>query len=256
MVNYPIVKSKSRSIARSKKNYKRTKKTKSSALSRRISKLEKLSIGETKQITAGYDTYFNSGISSTSEFYSLIPALSQSVNDYGRVGNKISARYINLKGLLSYELASLQTNNFPIFAEVFIFSDKIQRSQNTAAHDYKLLNLSGSSVAYDGTQFYATLPFNTDEFQLIKRKKYRLAYNWAPGSSSTTFTEITAPLQRWVELSINMKDMLLDYESQTATLPDNHNIWMAVGFCQYTNTTQSVAPLRFQWSSTMYYRDA
>lgn len=211
---------------------------------------------ETKQITLAYDTYFNSGISTVNEFYPIIPSIAQNVGDAGRIGQKIQAQYINVKGMFSYEFAVGQSNYLPIYAEVFIFSDKIQRSQNQPAHDFKLLNNSGVATAYNGDGIISELPFNTEEFKLVYRKRIKLSYQWAPGNSSTGLIDQTAPIMKRWTCKIPMKGKILDYESPTAVLPQNTNLWLAVGFTQYSNTTQLVNPLRLQHSSTMYFKDA
>lgn len=210
---------------------------------------------ETKQITVQNDTYFNSSIASTSEFYSVIPNIAQNVGDAGRVSSKIRMKYLKVKGICSYEVAVGASNNLPIYLDIFFLTDKIQKSQNLAPHDYKILNNSGVSTAYNGDTLISQLPINTEEFKLIKRKRIRLSLNWAPGNSSTGVVEPRAYLQKGFTVKIPVMNRVLDYESPSATLPINHNIWMCAGFFQYTNTTQLVAPARIQWLSTLYYKD-
>lgn len=210
---------------------------------------------ETKQITLQNDTYFNSSIASTSEFYNVIPNISQNSGDAGRIGQKVRMKYLKVKGICSYEVAVGASNNLPIFVDVFFLTDKIQKSQNMAPHDYKILNNSGVSTAYNGDTLIAQLPFNTEDFKLIKRKRIRLSLNWAPGNSSTGVVEPKAYLQKQFTVKIPVMNRVLDYESSSATLPQNTNIWMCAGFFQYSNTTQLVAPARIQWLSTLYYKD-
>lgn len=211
---------------------------------------------ETKQITNTVDQYFNSGISSTGEFYSLIPQITQGVGDAQRIGQKIRMKYLKVKGVVSYELSLNATNNLPIFVDMFILQDRIQRSQNNPPHTYQILNNSGVLTTYNGDSLVAQYPLNTEEWKLVKRKRVRLALNWAPGNSSTGITEPSAKLQRTFSFKIPVYNSMLDYESAGSNLPQNTNFWFTCGFFQYTNTVQTLGtPVRVQYVTTLYYKD-
>lgn len=210
---------------------------------------------ETKVQTYTGDQYFNSAISSVSEMYNLIPTIAQGYGDSQRIGQKIRMKFLKFKGMLSYETAIGTSNNLPIYATIFIFSDKIQRSSNAVPNSANLLASAGQPTQWDGTITTSLLPFNTEDFVLIKRKTVRLSYNWAPGNSSTGLVDPTRPLQRMVSFKIPVYNKICDYESSSANLPQNCNYRFAIGFTQYTNTVQTAAPLRFQYTTTCYYKD-
>lgn len=246
---------KKRAIKAVRRKYTKRKAGKMVSLIRRVARSVITKTSEGKQVTTLNDIYFNSAISAVGEFYSLIPAISQGDGDYQRDGNKIKMKYLTLKGSLSYEVAALATNNLPIYVDLFVLSDKIQKSQNASPHDYKILNASGTPVAYNGTGPYSHLPVNTDEFQLVKRIRKKLALNWAPGNTSTTITDPTTTLRAFFKLKIPVHGKIADYESASAVLPQNCNYWLAAGFTQYSDSVQSAAPLRIQWAQTLYYTD-
>lgn len=210
---------------------------------------------ETKQVTYTGDQYFNSAISSTSEMYNVINTVASGYNESQRIGSKIRLKYLTMKGMLSYETAIGTSNNFPIYATIFIFSDKIQKSSNLSPNSANLLFNNNQGTQWDGTQTTALLNFNTEEFRLIKRVTVKLSMNWAPGNSSTGMVDPTRPLQRYVKFKIPVMNKILEYESPSANLPSNTNIRFAIGFTQYTNTTQTAAPLRFQYVTNMWYKD-
>lgn len=243
-----------RGVNRYRTRAKRIKYRNTGVLNRAITKvLDKRT--ETKQISNTSDTYFNSGITSVSEFYSMIPSIVQGFGDSQRIGQKVRMKYLKIKGVISYETAVGTTNNLPIYTDIFILQDKIQKSQNSAPHDYKILNNSGISTTYNGDALVAQYPVNTEEFRLVKRIRRRLAFNYAPGSTSTTITEPYSRLQATFTIKIPVYNQQLDYESNTANLPQNTNFWLTAGFFQYTSTTQTAAPMRVQWVSTLYYKD-
>lgn len=210
---------------------------------------------ETKIQTYTGDTYFNSAISSVSEMYNLIPSIAQGYGDSNRIGQKIRMKFLKLKGMMSYETAVGTTNNLPIYATIFIFKDKIQRSSNQNPNSANLLANAGQPTQFDGTITTAMLPFNTEDFVLIKRKTVRLSMNWAPGNSSTGMVDPTRPLQRLISCKIPVYNKVFDYESSSSNLPQNDNIRFAIGFTQYSNTVQTAAPLRFQYTTTCWYKD-
>lgn len=236
------------------KRFRRIRKYGKSRLARAIARQLDRRV-ETKIQTYTGDTYFNSAISSTSEMYNLIPSIAQGYGDSNRIGQKIRMKFLKLKGMMSYETAVGTTNNLPIYATIFIFKDKIQRSSNATPNSANLLASAGQPTQWDGTITTSLLPFNTEDFVLIKRKTVRLSYNWAPGNSSTGMVDPTRPLQRMISCKIPVYNKVLDYESSSANLPQNENIRFAIGFTQYTNTVQTAAPLRFQYTSTLYYKD-
>lgn len=212
---------------------------------------------ETKQVSQLNNINFNSSIDSTAEFYSLIPGVAQGNGDAQRIGQKITANYLKIKGFMSYEIQSLlpASNNLPIYVDIFIFSDKIQKSMNQPAYTSKILNNSGTMVNYSGIGMNSCLPFNTEDFKLVKRIRKKLSYAWAPGNTSTGIIDQTAPVFGRFSCNIPVKGKQFDYETSGAVLPQNVNYWMAVGFTQYTDTVQTATPLKVQWCSTLYYKD-
>lgn len=211
---------------------------------------------ETKQLTVTKDEYFNSGITSVNEFYPLIPPISQGVGDSQRLGQKVRLKYLKIKGVVSYELSVNATNNFPVYVDMFILQDKIQRSQNNPPNSYQILTNGSSAVTYNGDQMVAQYPVDTENWRLIKRKRIKLALNYAPGASSSTLTDPIAPIFRTFSIKIPVYNKIIDYESAGSTLPQNTNFWFTCGFFQYTNTTQTLGtPVRVNYTSTVYYKD-
>lgn len=212
---------------------------------------------ETKQSSQLNNINFNSSIDSTNEFYSLIPGVSQGNGDAQRIGQKITASYLKIKGFMSYEVQTLlpASNNLPIYADIFIFSDRLQKSMAQNASSSKILNNSGTMVNYSGIGMNSCLPFNTEDFKLIKRIRKKLSYAWAPGNSSTGLIDQTAPLFARFSCNIPVKGKQFDYETSGAVLPQNCNYWMAIGFTQYSDTVQTATPLKVQWCSTLYFKD-
>lgn len=251
MKNFIRIK-KNRLIKKSRSKYlKPTSKPTVSTVKRIVNKAIRKEV-ETKQYTETQDTYFNSAIGSVGEMYNLIPALPSSYRD----GNKLRMKYLNIKALLSYETAINTTNNLPIYVDIFVFQDKINRSSAVSANSINILNNSDNYASYDGTATTALLPFNTEQFTLVKKITKRLAFNWAPGATSTTITDPNLHLQSRFSLSLPVKGKNLIYEGSSSTLPMNTNYRYAVGFYQYTNTTQIGTPVRVQMTKTLYYTDA
>lgn len=211
---------------------------------------------ETKQLTVTNDQFFNSGITSTSEFYPLIPQITQGVGDSQRLGQKVRLKYLKIKGVVSYEISAQASNNFPVYVDMFFLQDKIQRSQNNPPNSYQFLTNGSSNITYNGDQMVAQYPVDTEEWRLIKRKRIKLALNYAPGATSSTLTDPISPIFRTFSLKIPVYNKVIDYESAGATLPQNTNYWFTCGFFQYTNTVQTLGtPVRVNYTTTVYYKD-
>lgn len=210
---------------------------------------------ETKQKTTTYKLTFNSGITSAAEMYNIIPNIPQGVGDAQRVGQKIQPKYLKIRCIMSYGTGG--SNVQPIHPQMFCLIDKNQKNSNLGFSTAAFLNNSGTDVTYDGTWSTAKLPVNTENFKLVKRRTFRLAYNTLPGGSATTVTE---PVVIWKEYSFTVPlykyAKYFDYDS-SGNNPINFNLGIGFGYHRLDDTTDLVGtPLTVMFQSTMYYKDS
>lgn len=223
------------------------------------SKVETNQLSQTIYDSIATGINFNSSISAPlgiAELYNVIPDISRANNaaSYQREGDKITPLFCNIKWNLS--IGSGQ----PIHAYLFVLRDKIQQDGNgrgSAAVNF--LNLNGGNTNFDGSWVNSCLPVDTEQFQVIKRKKISLTYDAQPGGSPTAPTESGKMFKEYT-LKLNMQKYIkqLDYYGypSTANQPKNFNIFWCIGYLNADGTTDSTGRLRVTCLSTIYFKDA
>lgn len=237
-----------------RKKYK-TKRYGSSRLARRVRSIVN-GMEETKKKTSTFQYSYNSGIGSGSEMTCILPSISQSVADSGRLGQKIQPMYLVVKGIMSYNTGG--ANNLPIHPQMFCLIDKTQRNSNLGFSSAAFLDNSGTNVTYDGTWATSKLAVNTEDFRVVKRKTFRLALNFGPGSTSTSLTEPNTLAWREFSFTINLRKYVkyFDYDS-SGNQPNNFNLAIGFGYHRFDNTVDVVAtPLNVMFQNTLYYKDS
>lgn len=214
---------------------------------------------ETKQITEQIvsNTVFNGSISAGSECYNVIPDIPRGTTSAQRVGDKIIPMWCKLR----FQLAI--TGGLPRHVHLFVLRDKIQNDGNTT-RDFNFLNLNGTDVNFDGSWYYAGLPVNTEDFQLIRRSIIPLSFNQQPSGAGTGTNDNTSPLYVEHEIKIPMQavlgsDFQIDYYGSPSTSyqPKNVNMFWALGYTNADGTVDSVTTsVRVDCVSTFYYKDA
>lgn len=214
------------------------------------------SMEETKQKTTTYSANYNSGISSVTEFYPVIPSISQGDNEDQRQGGKVMPTYLKINFIVKFGTGG--SNLLPIHPTLFILCDKSQRDSNQSWSSSYILKNGSSQTQFDGTWSNSKLPVDTESFRLVRRKRFRLALNAMPGSSSTTLTDPDAPMWREYSVTLNMRKYakFLDYNG-SQNMPTNLNMCFAAGYSRIDDTTDLTGtPLTVMMQSTLYYKDA
>jgi len=227
----------------------------------------KLSIDAPKNFNTGNSleqwTQFTSGITSTNELYTLLPSVSQGINDWNRIGNEIQPTALINK--IKVCMVGRSVPSVSVYVDIFFLTSKTVKDYHLNAQILtdKLMNVGdGTNAPYDGTSFTAMYPINKTLYSVIKHKRIKLQKSdknpnqlWTSGeepSSSTSYysTEFS------VKIPVPKK---LKYRDSTQAWPTNFYPFMCAGFHatdQNGDTALLSAPLRIQAQSHLYFKDA
>jgi len=208
-------------------------------------------------------TAFTSGITSTNELYTLLPAVGQGTQDWQRIGNEIQPTSLINKIKLS--IVGRTVPSVSIYADVFFLTSKTVKDYHLNAQILtdKLMNVGdGNNAPYDGTSFTAMYPINTTLFTVLKHKRIKLQK--AKDNPNQTYTSGEDPstsvspysTEFTVKIPVPKK---LKYRDSTQAWPTNYYPFMCVGFHatdQMGDTALISAVLRVQAQSHLYFKDA
>lgn len=223
---------------------------------------------ETKFVSVRQDLSFNSSISSAGECYAITPALTQGVDDYQRIGDKVRGRYLYLKGHLQYNTAFISTpavNNYvpPSTVRVLILSQKNIKTNGQISTTADVAHLLKDNVAtgvgrsYTGGMTDNLAPINKDLFKvhLDRKVKMKAIYQNDAGTGGAS---------GWVGLptmyfSCRIKlPATLYFDDQNGDNPNNFAPFFCLGGVNDDGTSPYAIqqPYRVSWLSTLYYDDA
>lgn len=105
---------------------------------------------------------------------SIIPLITQGTTVSNRIGNRINVKSLNIRMVL--EARPVQTNNaiegLPFYVRVVFYNRKDSMTNNT---NDTILDLGGSSTAFTFSNASLLLKYNTDLFNIISSKTYKMA---------------------------------------------------------------------------------
>ena len=146
-------------------------------------------VPEVKMVSTSGSASFNSGISSASECYSLMPQITQGLDDYQRIGDRVQGRYLYIKGYVQWDQSYISTTLVggtswapPSTCRVMILSqNNITTGSDIStradpAHLLKDNVGTGTARAYSGTIVDNLAPINRDLFKVHMDKKVKLNF--------------------------------------------------------------------------------
>lgn len=197
-------------------------------------------------------------------FYQIFPEISQGSSEQNRIGNKIEAKGLYVKGHLSTIWPNIVSNNSSfqtMYVRILCLSDKIYPVDSIAYGGFptsynQLLQKGNTATNFlfsDQTSLYR--PVNTDRFTVHYDKVIKLG-SYSANLGTANVDQING-LHRF-SYKVPMKSMLK--YNDTESRPTNINMpFMLIGYCPGDNyaitsgaTTQFV---RCSYYSDFYYKD-
>lgn len=222
------------------------------------------------QSSSGSLTYFNSGINSTGDMLQIIPNITQSTADNGRIGDQIRAQSMNLKGYLKLDINTSGASNSDltsVVARLFVVSLKTKLNYTEASSSATPLNAllkkGGSTVAFTGLLSDIYAPVNTDLFTVHHDRKFYLNQSMIQNFNSTTNAIVPLDVKNTVKffnLNIRCKNKLLKYDANVSSglLPTNYGPMFLLGYSFLNGASGDVISARVgtQFDVMFSYEDA
>lgn len=224
---------------------------------------------ETKIATNQYGyTTFNSGISSTGDFITLLPSISNGNTDATRIGSSIKPLKLVIEGYVTCntDAASGIPDAFMIGARLFCFQQKANRFTSSSSPLYNLLQNGSSTTTYSGTAMNFIQPHNNESYTFYADKKMVMLKNFgytnnASPLSTISVTSFDRSMFQKFRIVLTQKQLpsVLNYDDNVnSTFPMNFYPILALGYSDLlakaadTVTTK----LGMEFCSTLYYEDA
>lgn len=188
--------------------------------------------------------------------YQLLPNLKQGADQETRVGNKVSPTKMLFS--ISINVYNQAVSYTPTYVDLYIFKYKgWSASLGTlpAPSMNQFLQAGSGSTSYTGITTDYLRPVNTDQFQLVYKRRL-LMYNPLNTTTIQASTSSINPNRSFtIDLSKAVKKLLTFDDTQT-DLPTNDQLWFCVGSTQTDGAIITTPVGRWSAISTLYYEDA
>ena len=130
---------------------------------------------------------FNQQMNSTADCLRLYPAMSGGFDENQRVGNSITIKTLNIRGVLTFATGQPSIDNCRVGVRLLIlrakrFADWQQTATDFSGNYTKLLE--GISTGFDGTLINYNAPINTDYFSCVKDMRWTFTQSQIAGGAS------------------------------------------------------------------------
>jgi len=218
---------------------------------------------ETKVVTTELAyTLFNSGISSNTEYYGVLPSILAGTTASQRIGDEVRPIRLEIRGYIS--MSSSIESAAAFMSRMFCFQDKQVRSYTLGSStSVNLLQFGAVTTAYTGALLDQTRPKNTDRFRFFCDRKHTFLkpYGYITGSlSGSAITDSAPSLVKYFTITLTQKHMpaRLKFTDQSTTFPVNFAPFIALGYAGANNETPDTLTTKIgmSFTSTLYYKDA
>lgn len=224
------------------------------------------SLTETKQ--AWYSTgdslvKCNSGIDSTGDMFQVIPNITQSTADNGRIGDQVRAKSLNIKGFVKMDIGTpLNGTAIPtVLCRMMVVSLKSKpnytEASSSSAPLASLLKKGGVTTNFNGYLRDIYAPINTDLFTIHHDRKFYLRQDYNNGAAGPMDISRTI---KFFNLPVRCKNRLLKYDSAVSSglLPTNFGPMILFGYTFLDGSAPDSVSTRLgiQYDTIFNYEDA
>lgn len=213
---------------------------------------------------------YNSGINSVADITNgiILPAMSKGTNDNERVGERVRAMNLNVRGYFKFDYnSSAAAPASSVGVRMMIVSVKGRASYDMATINgnalFSLLKKGGVSSAFTGILSDLTAPINRDVFSVHHDKLYYLNQDMVYQNGTPTNSWVTSDvskLVRFFNLNVKCRNKDLKYEDATngGVYPTNWFPFLIIGYAYLDGSApDSVSTkLGLEFTTTLKYEDA
>lgn len=220
-------------------------------------------------------TLFNSGVSAQADILQVIPNVSQTLADNGRIGDQLTTKYINIKGFvkLSLKTQAVSFANDPkisnVLVRLMVVSNKQANNWVLAQNQWSqvangLLKKGGTTVGYTGVLSDNFADINRDLFTVHHDEQFYLTQDYAflpttTGTNSTIAIDARNSV-KFFNIRLKVKNRVFKYDSNVGggISPTNYGAFMVLGYSYLDGSSPDVVntQIAMQYISTMMYEDA
>lgn len=207
---------------------------------------------------------FNSGITSSTEVYDVLPNLVQGVDNYQRIGDRVTPKSLSVRGTIAINFN--ESRSLTPEVHVFIVSHKSKRSYdalNAGASAGRqqivdeLIDLgNGTDTNFNGQVLPTCFPLNRKLLTIHAHKVLKLSSSYGALANEHTADDTL----RFRRFAIKVKcPKTLTYDASISAIhPVNFAPVMMVGYVYPDGTFSEVltTPVLVTATSTLYYDDA
>lgn len=203
----------------------------------------------------------NQSLNSTTDVLQLLPFVLNGTGQEQKIGNTITIKSIQLRGVLTFTSPQLTVNNTRIGVKLWILRAKRFDDWLAARTDFGtnyIQFLEGVSTGWTGTLTNFNTPVNTDYFSVVYSKTYYMSQSL---SSATT----AQPTNQFTTKFINIKlpyctGRKLHYDPGFDTdQPNDFPYFMMISYVKLDGSAADLDGtqyLNMNYSTTMNYMDA
>lgn len=209
---------------------------------------------ETKFIVDPFQSYnIQSGAPTSAFALNVIPNIAQGSDSHQREGEKLTAMYLKIKGIVRYRSDNLLNQ----FVNIYVIESKRNRNGNARLDsDVQILRTNNGQTALTGTHENSLLPIDTDYFRVVKRLKLKLGPFVSTGVGS--YSDQTTPAWRAFSITVPIKYRTLVYpvNNAAACQPENCNMYLVANTVNVNNQLFGEAfTAEMTYRSQFYYKD-
>lgn len=211
-------------------------------------------------------TGFSSGITGTGEIYYALPPLRQGVDNWQRLGNKVSPKKLTVT--LDFS-ATIHDTTRAVDKTVHVFlltSKSVKDLDNYSAIPITQLleDGQGGTTSFNGTTASSFYPVNKDSFTVLKHTSFRLVKGFGLPTDSTVNTSVAvtdsviSPSASYRRIKMNVKcPKTLLYEDHNKNYPTNFAPFFVIGYVNNNPVTAASngVDLMVLGYNELYYKD-
>lgn len=206
-------------------------------------------------------TNYNGTISSTSEYYDLLPGIPQGTDTNCRIGDQLRGKFLVVRGHITLSLSTDTDANSRIAVRLMCISNKVGPSyysnENTYAND-RLLMANGSNQAFNGDVLSLYLPVNRELWTVHYDKIHYLSISqlYHTGATDVEVTRETRYTTKFFTIRIPCKKLM--HYGDGSAYPSNFRPRFALGYAHVDGSAADTVETQVAatWISEFKYEDA
>lgn len=205
----------------------------------------------------------NSTIDTTGDMFQIIPSVSNSVNDNGRIGDQITVKSLSIKGFVKFDIVPTIGAQPPttVLCRMMVVSLKSKANYDDAKSSASpltaLLKKGGTTTNFNGylRDIYADI--NREVWTVHHDSRFYLSQDFVNGSQGPMDVSKTV---RFFNIPLKCKNKLLKYDSAVSSglLPTNYGPMILFGYTFLDGSSPDTVSTRLgiQYDTIMNYEDA